>query len=53
LALNEVDQTSAEAVLATAILTTHRTWLAAHRDKEPYELYLQTYYMAQGIQFFL
>jgi Fungal specific transcription factor domain len=49
-ALSEVDQTSAEAVLATAILITHHTWLAAHSGNEPYQLHLQTYYMARGIQ---
>lgn len=51
-ALSEVDQVSAESVLATAILITHHTWLAAHSDMSnaPYELHLQTYYMARGIQ---
>jgi hypothetical protein len=48
-----VDKTFAEAVPATAIRITHHTWLAAHSDKEPYELYLQTYYMAQEIQVLL
>ena len=51
-ALSEVDQASAELVLATAILITHHTWLAAHSNtcNAPYELHLQTYYMARGIQ---
>ncbi|KAE9378285.1 hypothetical protein N431DRAFT_328339 [Stipitochalara longipes BDJ] len=51
-ALGEVDQASAESVLATAILITHHTWLAAHSDtcNAPYEIHLQTYYMARGIQ---
>ena len=51
-ALGDVDQVSAEVVLATAILITHQTWLAAHNNTSntPYELPLQTYYMARGIQ---
>ena len=51
-ALSDVDRESAESVLATAILITHHTWLAAHSNtcNAPYELHLQTYYMARGIQ---
>lgn len=50
-ALSVVDEESAEAVLATAILITHHNWLALHSDTSntPYELNLQTYYMARGI----
>lgn len=50
LALKNVDEKSAEGVLATAILITHHTWVSAHSLRfEPYELPLQVYYMARGI----
>ncbi len=51
LALGNVGERSAESVLATAILITHNTWVSAHTllASEPYELPLQTYYMARGI----
>ncbi|KAF8848055.1 hypothetical protein BDZ45DRAFT_754258 [Acephala macrosclerotiorum] len=52
IALSNVDKYSAEAVLATAIIICHHTWLSAHRAKstEAYEIPLQTYHMARGIQ---
>ena len=52
LALSNADSHTAESLLATAILITHHTWLAAHcpAPGQPYELPLQTYYMARGIQ---
>lgn len=52
LALANADSYSAESLLASAILITHHTWVAAHSSTsdEPYVLPLQTYYMARGIQ---
>lgn len=51
-ALSNVEDHNAEAILATAILICHHTWLASHSTSldEPYVLPLQTYYMARGIQ---
>ncbi|KUJ15864.1 uncharacterized protein LY89DRAFT_587101 [Mollisia scopiformis] len=52
IALANVDRGSAEAVLATAILICHHTWISAHSTTSDglYEVPLQTYYMARGIQ---
>ena len=52
LALGNVEDQNAEAILATVILICHHTWLASHStpSEEPYVLPLQTYYMARGIQ---
>lgn len=58
LALGNVGEHGAEAILATAILICHHTWLASNstpvqeqeQEQEPYVLPLQTYYMARGIQ---
>ncbi|TVY47937.1 hypothetical protein LOCC1_G001618 [Lachnellula occidentalis] len=52
LALGNVEHQDAEAILATAILICHHTWLASNSTpvEEPYVLPLQTYYMARGIQ---
>ncbi|TVY91404.1 Sterol uptake control protein, partial [Lachnellula willkommii] len=52
LALGNVEEQDAEAILATAILICHHTWLASNSStmQEPYVLPLQTYYMARGIR---
>jgi hypothetical protein len=52
MALSNVDCYTAESLLASATLITHHTWVASHTrtGNEPYELPLQTYYMARGIQ---
>jgi len=52
MALSNVKDHNAEAILATAILICHHTWLASHSTSldEPYVLPLQTYHMARGIQ---
>jgi hypothetical protein len=52
MALCNADSQSAEALLATAILITHYSWLASHSvtSNEPYELPLKAYYMAKGIR---
>jgi hypothetical protein len=51
-AMVNINDRSAEPLLATAILITHYAWLAAHNTSldEPYELPLKTYHMARGIQ---
>jgi hypothetical protein len=52
IALERADRSSAESLLATAILITHQVWIAAHsqnREGTRYSLPLQTYYMARGI----
>jgi hypothetical protein len=51
-ALATVDKSSSEAVLATAIIICHHTWISGHSAPfgEPYEIPLQAYYMARGIQ---
>jgi hypothetical protein len=46
----EVDQTFAEAVLATAIRITHHTWLVAHSDNERYKLHLRILTWLREIQ---
>lgn len=52
MALGNVKDQNAEAILATAILICHHTWVASHSTlvEEPYTLPLQTYYMARGIK---
>jgi hypothetical protein len=52
IALSNADLQSAEALLATAILITHFSWLASHSvtSNEPYEIPLQAYYMAKGLR---
>ncbi|KAK0109201.1 hypothetical protein ONS96_003024 [Cadophora gregata f. sp. sojae] len=51
-ALSTATQDSAEFLLATAILICHHAWLAGHTSVpgRQYEIPLQTYYMARGIQ---
>jgi hypothetical protein len=51
-ALAHVNDSSAEPLLATAILITHYSWLAGHirAPNETYELPSKTYHMAKGIQ---
>ena len=50
--LAQPDQSTAESLLAAAILLTHHTWVASHSiaPDEQYVLPLQTYHMARGIQ---
>lgn len=52
IALSTVDKESSEAVLATAIIICHHTWIAGHSSlpDEPYEIPLQTYHMARDIR---
>ena len=51
-ALSCANQVSAESLLATAILICHHAWLSAHTSVliQQYEIPLQTYHMARGIQ---
>lgn len=51
-ALSTIDENSSEALLATAIIICHHTWISGHSSlsDEPYEIPLQTYHMARGIQ---
>ncbi|PVH85193.1 hypothetical protein DL98DRAFT_583788 [Cadophora sp. DSE1049] len=51
-ALSNADRGSAESLLATAILICHHAWLSAHTSVpgQHYEIPLQTYHMARGIQ---
>ena len=51
-ALSCANQNSAESLLATAILICHHAWLSAHTcvPIQQYEIPLQTYHMARGIQ---
>jgi hypothetical protein len=46
--LSNVDQSSAKPVLAIEILICHDAWLSEHNTSstQPYEIPLQTYYMA-------
>ncbi len=52
IALSNPDGRSAESLLATAILICHHAWIAAHvpHPFHRYEIPLQTYHMARGIQ---
>ncbi|KAH8594261.1 hypothetical protein B0O99DRAFT_687902 [Bisporella sp. PMI_857] len=51
-ALSKANCDNAESLLATAILITHYTWLAAHTHvgDQPYEIPVQTYHMARKIK---